>query len=1083
MFALRHISSVAFSILCVSSFAFAADSPVKLAELTAEHMTNPVGVGFTQPRLSWKLISDRAGEVQTAYEIRAASTREKLTSQPDLWSSGKVSSDQSWLVKWGGKELGSRAQVFWQVRIWDKDDKSSDWSEPASIELGLLRPETEWKGQWITVDLPRIDIMKAPLTNAKWINAGSASNQAAGARYVLNLPNDAKVRSASIDVAADGLISLYVNGKPTLQGSTSHTAPFYADFGQQLVPGKNIIAVGSGAVRGARGGGRNALAAHVVVELENGQKIEIHTDDSWKAGIPVTAARGFGAGPAAAQPAGAWYSPDFDDSTWQAATVIGPYAEVPTIPSADNTVGPVRYLRKTFTPKGPIAKARLYATALGAYEASINGKPVSEDLLAPGWTDYNQRVMVQTYDVTNLLTSGGPNAIGAMISDGWFAGRVGWTGLFQYSRVGRNALFNAQLEITYADGTTETIATDDSWNGGPGAIVGSDMQLGEIIDHRQAIAYDQPSFDDKSMKAVVIEQHPNIALNPQLGPPVRRLMELAPKKISQMGSVWIVDFGQNMVGHVKLIAKGPPGTTIDVTHAEMLNADGSLYTENLRTAISLDTFILKGDASPETFEPQFTFHGFRYVGIAGYPGQLTPESIRGVVIGSDTPDIGTFESSNPDVNQLFSNIRWGQRGNFISVPTDCPQRDERMGWMGDAQVFAPTAAYNADVAPFFAKWLRDVNDAQRADGAFNNVSPKGNENQSYPVWADAGVIIPWVMYTTYGDKAFLENSYPNMVKYLEYCQQTSPNLTHSGRGVGDHLAPRGGAGARAGGAGGARGLARGPTSGPVISTSAVVETAYFARSAWIVSQSAKLLGKPEDAARFDKLYHDVCDAFNKAYVQEDGTIRAGTQTTYVLALMFNLLPENMRAAAIKHLTDDVQERGHLSTGFVGVGFLNIALSSIGRSDLAYQLLLTDTYPSWLFSVKHGATTMWERWDGWTPETGFQASSMNSFNHYSFGAVGKWLYCGAAGIDIDEQNPGFKHFKLNPQLTSKLTSVKATYNSPYGVISSSWKLENGEYLYDAVVPPNSTATLTLPGMPQTQLVAGKYHFTVTASNGK
>jgi alpha-L-rhamnosidase len=1120
--------SVFLSLLFVLAGPLAAQpvSPVRLSALATEHQQNPIGIGDTAPRFSWKLLSDRQGEAQTAYEIRAASTAALLKAgQGDLWSSGKVASDQSVLVPWGGSALGSRSQVFWQVRVWDKNGQPSAWSDPASFELGLLNPATDWKGQWITVDLPRFDIEEAPLAKANWINASSAANQATGIRLNLDLPAGVKVLDAYLDVSADGLIALYVNGLPTRQGSTSHTAPFHADFGPQLNAGHNLIAILSGAVRNNRGGGgRNAIAAHGVVDLDNGKRIEFVSDGSWKAGIvPNPGATGPSA---TAIPApDSWPTLTFDDSAWTAATVVGPYTESKPVASADSTIGPGRYLRKTFTVKGPVAKARLYSTAFGVYEASINGQRVNDHQLDPGFTDYNIRVMVQDTDVAALLKPG-PNVVGALLGDGWFAGRLGWDGLYQYKPVSDHPLFNAQLEITYADGTKDTIATDNTWKGGSGEMVGSDDQLGEVIDARKTLPWNQTTFDDSGWTNATVEDHSATALVPQVGPPVRTVMELAPKKITKLGNDWIVDFGQNMVGHVRLTARGPANTVINVTHAEMLNTDGSsLYTENLRSAISLDTFTLKGGGALETFEPHFTFHGFRYAEISGYPGELTADNIRGEVVGSDNPATGAWESSNADLNQLMSNIQWGQRGNYLSIPTDCPQRDERMGWMGDAQVFAPTAALNSDVAGFFAKWTIDIDDDQTPQGAYSTVNPKGTQRQSYPVWGDAGVIIPWLMYTTYGDTKFLADHFDAMARWVDYCTANPQSMN---AGVGDHLAP-------------------------VATPTAIVDNAYYANSADILAKSAAILGKTDAAAKYSQLHDSIVAAYQTNYIGPDGSITAAgggrgfgrggapggttggrgfgggapggasggrgrggafaggapggasggagaapgagsaapagtapgagrgagagarsgnTQASYVFALRFNLAPENLRPAIAQRLADDVTQKGHLTTGFPGTGFLCPMLTQIGRSDLAWQLVFTDTYPSWLFEVKNGATTMWERWDGWTPDNGFQASSMNSFNHYSFGAVGFWFYTGAAGIQKDESSPGYKHFIFAPQFTSRLNYIKSSFDSPYGKISSYWHVEGDQMVYDVTVPPNSSATLSLPFPTQSVKQAGQ-----------
>ena len=1066
----RRIVSLLAALCVIPSLR--AESPVRVDALTCEHLTNPIGIGNLHPRLSWKLRSTREGEAQTAWEIRAASSLARVRdSSPKLWSSGKVVSDQSVLIPWDGKSLASRSRVFWQVRVWDKSGQPSAWSDVASFELGLLDTTNEWRGKWITADLPRYDIEAPTLAQASWISAGSTATQPATVRVDVEIPPDAMIRSASIDAAADGLATIYVNGHATKQGPTSLTAPLHAEVWSQLTPGRNTIAISSAPVRNAirrdRGQtGRNAIAAAGVIELDNGRRIEFNTDSSWKAVIAAGTN---------------WIGADLHNSEWTNATVIAPY---PAQPSKywGGTIGPGRYLRKNFAERKPIAKARLYATALGVYEATINGQRVSGDLLAPGWTDYTKRVMVQTYDVTKLIHSG-QNAVGAVLGDGWYAGRLGWMGLAQY---GTTPAFSAQLEITYTDGSRDVIASDDSWKAGAGEIIGSDEQWGEVDDAQKAAKnWDQPNFDASAWKNAVVVDHA-VALVPQLGPPVRELMDLAPKKITRLGDAWIVDFGQNLVGHVRLNARGHAGDTITVRHAETINPDGSLYTENLRTALATDKFTLVGKGR-ETLEPHFTFHGFRYAEITGYPGTLRTSDLRAVVVGSDNPSTGTFETSNPDLNRLFENIVWSQRGNFLSVPTDCPQRDERLGWMGDAQVFAPTAARNADVAAFFTKWLVDVDDGQSTNGDFADVSPRVSRPQpAMPIWGDAGVIIPWVMYETYGDRAFLADNFSYMARWVDYSEQRAlhppaggfggpRNSAFAGRlilsgGVGDHLAP-----------------VRTPTE--------VVDTAYFAHSAELVAKTAKILGKADEAAKYEKLFHNITDAFNEFFVSTNGMIQGDTQTGYILALHFGLLPENLRAAAARRLADNVAQRGHVTGGFVGNGLICPTLTQIDRPDLAWNLVLTNTYPSWLFSVKNGATTIWERWDGWTPERGFQDSSMNSFNHYSLGAIGAWLYSGAAGIRPDEASPGYKHFFLAPQFTTRLAHVKATFDSPYGVIASAWRVEKEQIVYDVTIPPNSSATLELRVPPaevrqsgnklawsngsetKLALTAGTYHFSL------
>lgn len=1061
------------------TLAAAAAEPVVVAQLICEHSVNPIGIGVVKPRLSWKLSSVQQGERQTAYEIRAASSEALLHSgRPDLWNSGKVNSGQSVLVTWNGQPLASRSEVFWQVRVWDKGGQPSAWSEVASFELGLLNPASEWKAHWITADLPRYDIEAVALKNASWISAGSIASQAAAVRLVVVLPTNQpprvfpsaspvgresaglkassefsaaskstttpnEIRRAVIDATGDGFVTIYVNGHAHEHGKTSRTAPVHADVREELVPGRNVIAIGSEAVRNAirhdRGQpGRNAIAAHGFIEFENGQQIQFNTDSKWKAAV---------------NPPHNWSGPDFDDSKWPDATVLGSYSSAPS-KYCDNTIGPGRYLRRNFFVGHDVVRVRLYATALGVYEASINGHRIGNQLLSPGWTDYNKRVMVQTYDITELL-SRGTNAIGLVLADGWYAGRVGWMGLAQY---GTRPACAAQLEITYANGSRQTIATDSSWKAGPGEILGADLQWGEIIDARKAVGnWNERSFDDSkwaSADDVNAWDNGSTGVSPrvvcQTGPPVQELFEVPPQRVTRRGNKWIVDFGQNMVGCVRLSAHGPASTTITVRHGEMLNQDGSLYTENLRTALATDKFILKGAPGRETFQPRFTFHGFRYAEISGYRGELRADDIRGIVIGSNTPGIGTWESSNPQLNRLYENIVWSQQGNFLSIPTDCPQRDERMGWMGDAQVFAPTAARNANVAGFFDKWMADVDDGQGTNGDFANCSPRvADPHPAWPVWGDAGVIVPWTMYQQYGDPGFLADNYSNMVRWVDFNVRRSHGLILNG-GVGDHLAPR-----------------RTPVQ--------VVDTACFANSARIVSEAAAVLGKTGDAEKYKKLHEQIVQAFDQEFVSTNGIVQGDTQTAYILALQFNLLPQNQRATAANRLAEKVESAGHLTTGFVGVGLICPTLTEIHRSDLAWKLLLTDTYPSWLFSVKNGATTIWERWDGWTPEHGFQDASMNSFNHYSLGSVGAWLYSGAAGIQSDDSAPGYKHFFLRPQITPRVAWVKATLDSPCGQITSFWRTEKNKTIYDATVPPNSTATLEIPGAPEKLLAAGKHHF--------
>ena len=696
----------------------------------------------------------------------------------------------------------------------------------------------------------------------------------------------------------------------------------------------------------------------------------------------------------------------------------------------------VPYLRKSFALSSPVQRAVLYVTALGLYEVHLNGHRVGDHVLAPDWTDYRKRTRYQTFEVTDLVKTGG-NAIAAMLADGWFSGHIG-NGGFEF--FGKQPAFLAQLEVTYADGRTEKISTDDSWKSHESPILSSDFMLGEHYDARREIAgWDQPGLDENNWGAVAVRDESSRLLESQVMEPVRELCQLTSQSIKEpKPGAWIYDLGQNMVGVVRLQVSAPAGTRITLRHAEVLNPDGTLYTKNLRGAPSVDQYVCKGDGV-EVWQPRFTFHGFRYVEITGLTGRPQTNFITGIVIGSDTPRTGEFACSDPRINQLQSNIQWGQRGNYVSVPTDCPQRDERLGWMGDAEVFVNTATYNADVAAFFTKWLVDVDDGQSAAGSFSDVNPNTMGANGVPAWGDAGVICPWTIYAAYGDKRILEKHLPAMIRWVEYLRLHSNGLI--------------------------RDKDRGNDYGDWLSIGAdtpkdLIGTAFFAYSTHLVEKSCRVLGRTAEADKYARLFADIKTAFNQRYVAADGRIQGHTQCAYAMALKFELLPDGLRAKAAQYLEADIKAKGnHLSTGFVGVSYLLPVLAQTGRPDAAYGLLQQDTFPSWLFSVKHGATTIWERWDGWTPEKGFQDPGMNSFNHYSLGSCGEFLFGYIGGIR--PASPGFKTILIDPLIRDGLTWATTSFDSMHGKIATAWKIEGHRLTLAAVVPANTTATVCIP----------------------
>ncbi|HJS29090.1 MAG TPA: glycoside hydrolase family 78 protein [Anaerolineales bacterium] len=735
-------------------------------------------------------------------------------------------------------------------------------------------------------------------------------------------------------------------------------------------------------------------------------------------------------------------------SDWTGQWIGAGFAGGPQTPS------PASFLRNHFDLDRLPEWARLYITALGVYEPHLNGQVVGGDVLAPGWTDYARRVQYQVYDVTDLMLLG-ENVLAAVLGDGWYCGFVGWGERQQY---GDRPRLLAQLSLRFAGGDTRIVATGERWKASYGPILASDLQRGESYDARFELGgWDSPGYVDSGWMPVEIIPDSGIELSAILGPAVKRIQEIRPvdeplEVREPFSSRWIYDLGQNIVGRLRLKVSGSAGVTVTLRHAEMLNPDGTIYTTNLRRAHATDHYTLKG-VGEEVYEPRFTFHGFRYVELTGYPGRPGRDTITGIVLHSEMPSTGAFECSDPFVNQLQQNIRWGQRGNFLDVPTDCPQRDERLGWTGDAQVFARTAAFNMDVSGFFTKWTRDLEDAQAASGAYPPVAPMFRVNLSEdggPAWADAGIIVPWTLYQCYGDPAFLEGRYASMQRFMDYLEKTScdgirVHPEYSGfRGFGDWLALDGSHGREGG------------------TPKDLIGTAFFAHCARLLGRIARVLNRLEDAERYEALFEKVRRAFQERYVTPAGLLAGGTQTSYILALHFDLLPEGARGVALDALLRDIEGREfHLSTGFVGTPYINWVLSQNGRPEVAYALLNQKTWPSWLYSVIQGATTIWERWDGWTHDKGFQDATMNSFNHYAYGAIGAWLYAVVGGIDSDPERPGYKHIVMHPRPGGGLTRAKAELRSIYGLIRSAWRLEGGVFEWEIKVPANSLATVYVP----------------------
>ncbi|MFG3255032.1 family 78 glycoside hydrolase catalytic domain [Streptomyces sp. NPDC048172] len=1017
--------------------ASAAPAGLRVESTTTEYADRPLGLDTARPRLSWVLGADGRDREQTAYRIRVATAPDRLGS-PDVWDSGRQESGRSVLVPYGGPALRPRTRYHWSVRAWDGEGRASEWSEPTWWETGLsVAGDGGWQADWIAPPAALADPPALEGASWIWFPEGSPGQLPPATRWFRgSFTAAAGVRRARLVLAADDGFTAYVNGAEVavreglaIQKSWSH--PVLLDVTEHLREGGNVLAV---AASNAEQGAAGLLS---VLEVTTGQGTSRFTtaDDGWRC--------------VGSEPSGdAWRGPGYDDSGWQKARAVAAWGEDPWGKVLAQQT-PVQLRRAFRLPGGSVRRARLYATALGLYEARLNGERVGEDVLTPGWTDYAHRVAYQAYDVTRAVR-GGANALAVTLAPGWYAGNIGWFGQHHY---GEHPALLAQLEVTYEDGRTERVVSDGSWRAATGPLTAADLMMGEEYDARaETPGWDAPGYDDGSWRPVDTPSGDMPRVVAMTDAPTRVMKELEPVEVREVRpGVHLFDLGQNMVGTVRLkISGGRKGERVTVRHGEVLDKDGALYVDNLRTARPVDTYTLRGGGSgdggngTETYTPRFTFHGFRYVEVSGVPGRPSRDTVTGRVLHTAAPFTMEFSTDVPMLNQLHSNITWGQRGNFLSVPTDTPARDERLGWTGDINVFAPTAAYVMDSARFLTKWLQDLRDGQPDDGndagAFPDVAPYiGPVGKGVAGWGDAGVTVPWSLHRAYGDERVLEENWDAMRAWIGYLEKHSDGLLRPAEGYGDWLniedeTPKD-----------------------------VVGTAYFAHATALVAETARLLG--ENAAPYEELLERVRKAFNTAYVSGDGRIKGDTQTAYVLALSMDLLPTAaLRRAAADRLVALVEAKDwHLSTGFLGTPRLLPALTAAGHTDVAYRLLRQRTFPSWGYQIDKGATTMWERWDSIKPDGSFQDVGMNSFNHYAYGSVGSWMYETIAGIAPG--GPGFRRIVVRPRPGGGVRRASGRHRTPYGTVATGWSLEGGSggdrFTLDVTVPVNTTAEVWVP----------------------
>ncbi|WP_238161790.1 family 78 glycoside hydrolase catalytic domain [Kribbella antibiotica] len=998
----------------------------QLHNLKTNALAEPLGIAAGAPRLSWQLDSDRRGVAQTRYEVHVATSSKKLK-HPDAWDSGVVRSDRSVDVEYAGAALKPYTQYFWTVRVWDNNGRATRWSDPATFETAQLQP-SDWSGQWIGADSqPGAEwtdyTVDADVTVAKEA-LGIFFRGRAGLGYMwqLNSLNGAKlrphVRQSGGGYVVLGEIPLNVDLSQrhhlriTVAGKTITTWIDDVQVDQRDRSDHDAAGIVGFRTNGAESG----VVHNLVVTNAAGKKL---VDTSFAAG----------------------------DQTFPDGTVL-PGGGLQVKGNTDLWLPgpPLPVFKRTVTiPAGKkVVRARVYAAAQGVYELSLNGRKVGDQELAPGWTDYRKRIQSQTYDVTRQLRSG-QNVLGAELSTGWYAGNLAMFGPQKY---GSETALTAQLRVTYSDGTTDVIGTDQSWQTAPGAVRVADLLNGESYDARRTAAEWTPALLRPSATAQLV---------PQTDQPVRVTQHLAAKAIaSPTAGKYLYDLGQNMVGVGRFKLTGQPGQTVTIRYGEVLNPDGTLYTDNLRGARATDRYTFATNQT-ETYQPRFTFHGFRYVEVSGLPTAPPASAITGVVMGTDGAQTTSFHTNSALVNQLHSNIVWGQRGNFLSIPTDTPARDERMGWTGDINVFARTAVYNLDSQAFLSKWLQDLRDSQTADGAYPSVAPtvpnSFDGGQGNAGWADAGVNVPWTLWQAYGDTNVIREHYASMARYVDYLASHSPGLIRGGGDYGDWL------------------NLDDPTPGDLIGT------AFMAKGARQLSQMAAAIGNSADETKYRKLYDDVRAAWIARFVAADGKVGADSQTGYILGFTNDLIPDVTKSG--EHFVNTILRRDtHLSTGFLGVDGLLPVLTKVGRSDLAYKLLQNTSYPSWGYEIGKGATTVWERWNSINPDGTFNDVGMNSFNHYAYGAVGEWMYRTLAGVSAAE--PGYRKVLIAPNPGGGITKADFTLETPYGKVVSNWKTTARGFQLEVTVPANATAIVRLPGSKDSVNVAsGTYRFEVRA----
>lgn len=1037
-----------------SASALSAGEPgTHVLGLKVDYLDRPVGLENPNPTFSWRLESDQRSVRQLAFRILVAGSEKALIEQRgDYWDSGKVDGSASFGVRYDGRPLPSRQRCFWMVQVWVEGAIALSTSDPSWWEMGLLEAG-DWHAEWLAAEGERARRDREIGLDWVW---GEATNQTNTRlfRCPFELPDESTAGTYFADVnhSRAKITGLWIDGHAVsspdarpLKGQQFATARM--SRGTHLV----AVAVDISGIRGGRTSYDFGLTVFGRFELQDGTVARLSTEPSVTTHQKVDPD---------------WFRLSYQDSAWDAVRSVdlGDYQPWPPEPAQD--------MRHLFEVQESVVKARLYITALGAYEGRINGQRIGDALLTPEISQFKERVLYRVYDVDSTTFRQGENVIALTVADGWYAS---WDGNFSWAPPPRRVL--AQLELTLADGTQQIVATGPGWRNSESPIRRSQLRMGEIYDARlEHAGWDDSGFDDSSWEKASLASAPECKIVSQTSPPIRAMQSISTKAITEPSEgVYVFDFGQNFSGWCRLKVKGPRGTRIELRFAEMLAPDGQIEQSSMAVEWfeepKTDVYILKGDQEGEVFEPRFTYRGFRYVEVTGLPAAPSTDMLVGIFAHSDLAYTGRIRSGSPLIERIWRATVNTQRSNFVAIPTDCPSREQR-GWMGDAGLFWDAAAFNMDVCAFTSRQMVNVTDDQADDGAFPVMAPWparryneffGGVAGTAPAWADGSVIVVWTAWRRYGDLSVVKTNWSAMTRYLKFIQDNNPEYVWRNARSADF----------------GDWMSVGPTMlGADIEPTTpkeLIGTAYWANSANLMSQMADAVGRDEDAARFRSIFEKVRSAFNKSYVQEDGTIGNGSQTSYVLALALGLVEGEVRRRAEQLLAKDVRDRDvSLTTGILGTQFILDVLADAGFEGLAYGLLLRTEYPSWGYMFRNGATAIWENWTG-EFEYVRGTNAFVSRNHYALGSVCGFLFRRMAGIDAEA--PGFSEISIRPVVDPRMTQGGGDYDSIMGRISTDWSKDaTGTFTLKAEIPANTTATVYIPVSRNSRITEGRIDVT-------